>query len=232
MGNSKSLDHPEVSFEEETISSSRTKVLEAGEEGTIPVVHHYDDNDVLQRKTYTGQWRDGQRWGKGTLEWANGAVYVGSWENDVLSGFGSFHLPTTNIQYEGEFKNNQFHGTGVLTWLGIDRRYEGSWQESQHHGFGVLYFSPEDTRQCTLYRGEWSQGKRHGFGVMMWENGAMYKGNWVSGKRQGGGQQTFVNGDVSHSATVVSLKALTALPDSCWTVGGSSTSRTWHSILY
>ena len=191
MGNSESL---------QVLSASSDLLTESSPERGITtkemVRHDYPTNDKLQRKLYHGQWENGKRNGKGTLEWRNGAVYEGNWENDALCGLGSFLLPA-GIRYEGEFKDNQFHGNGVLSWLSGGRRYEGSWKDSKHHGFGVLYFAEDDARVRRFYRGEWEDGKRHGYGIMEWQTGARYEGQWVEGKREGKGKQLFANGDVS-----------------------------------
>jgi len=189
MGNSESL---------QVLPPSSDLLTESSPERGITtkemVRHDYPTNDKLQRKLYHGQWENGKRNGKGTLEWRNGAIYEGSWENDALCGLGSFLLPA-GIRYEGEFKDNQFHGNGVLSWLSGGRRYEGSWQDSKHHGFGVLYFAEDDARVRRFYRGEWRDGKRHGFGIMEWQTGARYEGQWEEGKREGKGKQLFANGD-------------------------------------
>jgi len=162
---------------------------------TKEIVNHiYPPNDDLQRKSYRGEWENGKRNGKGTLEWKNGAVYAGHWENDVLSGIGSFLLPV-GFRYEGEFQDNQFHGHGVLSWVRGGRRYEGAWKAGKHDGFGVLYFATEDSRLRCSYRGEWANGKREGYGTMIWRTGARYDGAWHDGKREGQGKQLFANGD-------------------------------------
>jgi hypothetical protein len=156
----------------------------------------YPTKDELFRKVYVGEWVDGKRHGKGTLEWRNGAVYQGQWDSDTLCGIGSFHLPTSGVQYEGEFLDNQFHGAGVLTWKDNGRQYNGSWHEGKHHGYGTLKYDNNDSRQRIFYKGEWKHGKRHGYGIMKWRSGAQYEGNWTRGQRDGSGKQTFCNGDI------------------------------------
>lgn len=156
----------------------------------------YPPKDQLFRKVYSGEWVDGKRHGKGTLEWKNGAIYQGQWDRDSLSGIGSFFLPSSGVEYEGEFSDNQFHGTGVLTWQSTGRRYSGAWKEGKHHGYGTLVYDNNDSRQRILYKGEWEEGKRHGFGIMKWRSGAEYEGNWFHGQRHGTGKQTFSNGDI------------------------------------
>jgi len=156
----------------------------------------YPAKDELFRKVYSGEWVDGKRHGKGTLEWRNGAVYQGQWKQDTLCGIGSFHLPASGVEYEGEFQDNQFHGSGVLTWRDTGRQYNGSWREGKHHGYGTLKYDNNDSRQRVYYKGEWVDGKREGFGIMKWRSGAQYEGQWVRGQRHGPGKQTFCNGDI------------------------------------
>lgn len=156
----------------------------------------YPPRDLLFRKVYSGEWVDGKRHGKGTLEWKNGAIYQGQWKEDTLSGIGSFYLPASGVEYEGEFSENQFHGSGVLTWKDTGRKYNGAWQKGKHHGYGTLYYDPNDSRQRVFYKGEWIDGKREGYGIMRWKSGAEYEGKWALGQRDGTGKQTFSNGDI------------------------------------
>lgn len=57
-----------------------------------------------------GEWRNGQRHGKGAIETARDNSYYGDWVNGRREGHGLF-VSTENDRYEGAFKNNLFHGT-------------------------------------------------------------------------------------------------------------------------
>ena len=39
-----------------------------------------------KKTVYTGNWFDGQRYGKGEMEYANGSIYAGNWRKDKKSG--------------------------------------------------------------------------------------------------------------------------------------------------
>lgn len=51
-------------------------------------VINYFTNDALQRLNYTGEWRGGDREGRGTTWFRDGTVYVGEYEGGVEHGEG------------------------------------------------------------------------------------------------------------------------------------------------
>jgi hypothetical protein len=62
--------------------------------------------------TYTGEYNNfGERHGEGTLVWANGDRYKGSFWNGVREGEGSLHF-SDGSEYVGCWKDNKMHGQG------------------------------------------------------------------------------------------------------------------------
>ncbi|MBF0274603.1 MAG: SH3 domain-containing protein [Nitrospinae bacterium] len=78
-----------------------------------------------QGSKYTGQWKEGKRFGKGVFEWSDGAMYTGEWDN-VRNGMGTF-VWQDGVEYTGEWKNDRMHGKGVMTWPS-GKRFEGFWE--------------------------------------------------------------------------------------------------------
>lgn len=50
---------------------------------------------------YEGDWKDGQKHGKGLLACEDGTFYIGEWKNDLASGKGIFGSVKHNISYDG-----------------------------------------------------------------------------------------------------------------------------------
>lgn len=63
---------------------------------------------------YKSNWKDGVRYGKGTMKFANGDVYKGECGDDgKTNGFGTMTFSNGDV-YEGEWKNHQRHGFGKM----------------------------------------------------------------------------------------------------------------------
>ena len=100
----------------------------------------------------------GKPHGNGQFTWANGAVYIGSFEDGVKSGFGRWRSDRTPLAtcFEGNFKNDMKHGQGMYVWA-----------------------------SGNVYRGEYKCDERDGFGEMRWKDGSVYVGQWVKNVQHG-----------------------------------------------
>jgi len=61
---------------------------------------------------YAGQWNDGKMHGRGIMRWEDGSVYMGQWEQGKRTGCGVYHW-ASGSKYIGQWKNNQRHGAGI-----------------------------------------------------------------------------------------------------------------------
>uniref|UniRef100_A0AAY5EZ29 MORN repeat containing 2 n=1 Tax=Electrophorus electricus TaxID=8005 RepID=A0AAY5EZ29_ELEEL len=52
------------------------------------------------------------RKGTGTQISSSGAVYIGEWNNDMMSGTGTLTHPSGAV-YKGQFQDNRYHGNGT-----------------------------------------------------------------------------------------------------------------------
>jgi len=59
--------------------------------------------------TYYGHTKDGNSYGTGLFNFANGDYYAGNFKNGVPNGHGTMHL-SNGQEYSGEFKNDLFIG--------------------------------------------------------------------------------------------------------------------------
>lgn len=73
--------------------------------------------------TYTGEYQNFKRHGKGEYKFSNGAVYTGDYIEGIKSGKGIFTAPDGG-KYEGDWQQDKRWGMGTYTYPNGDR-YEG-----------------------------------------------------------------------------------------------------------
>ncbi|MEM9621281.1 MAG: hypothetical protein AAF993_06505 [Pseudomonadota bacterium] len=166
-------------------------------------------HEETREESYTGQWLDGARHGRGELTRAGDFRYEGGFANNLPHGQGVQRSPGGT--YRGGFAEGLFAGQGTLTtprgsayqgfWQAGQRsgfgqetradgsRYQGDWLADQPHGFGERLYGNRST-----YEGAWEAGMRHGYGRFNSPAGIMYEGLWELDKRHGYGKQMQPNG--------------------------------------
>jgi hypothetical protein len=144
----------------------------------------YADNG----RTYTGEWKDGIRVGKGIITFKSGDSYEGQWENNKMNGQGIYKFAKGDV-YKGQFKDNEFHGQGIMNFKN-KASYVGEWKDNKMNGRGKFTFDDGD-----VYEGEFKDGNRNGEGKMTYINRDVYKGEWKDDKMNGRGKFTFDDGN-------------------------------------
>jgi len=122
----------------------------------------------LDREIYVGNWREGDRSGRGTHWNGKGNLYIGQWADDKRNGQGSyfFNLPRweenrhsefwlkdNTENYTGQFVNDHYQGQGVYRWPD-GQRYEGQFFASDKHGPGTFYYTTGTRREQYWEYGE------------------------------------------------------------------------------
>ena len=80
---------------------------------------------------YVGEKNEnGERHGQGTLNFANGRLYVGEWKNGVPDGQGKSTWPNGN-SYEGAYKNGNTNGQGIFFIQAGEKKFIGEFKDSQ-----------------------------------------------------------------------------------------------------
>jgi len=87
---------------------------------------------------YRGDFKNGNREGKGVYTRANGKKYEGDWKNGVQEGKGTFTRPNGD-KYVGDFKNDVREGKGVYTRPNGDK-YVGDFKNDVCEGVGTLLY--------------------------------------------------------------------------------------------
>lgn len=165
-------------------------------------------DDAATEDKYRGDMKEGNKHGRGEMDYTNGDNYCGDWAGNERSGQGTLaQAPTTGETpgpiYNGEWGEDKKNGFGTETIDGnsytgrwaMDAReagpgrmvyangddYEGEWDANeQQNGFGSFYQSGKG-----VYHGQWSAGAKNGDGSYIFRNSEEYHGKWAVDKFEG-----------------------------------------------
>jgi len=155
--------------------------------------------------TFSGELKDGQFSGDGTINFQDGSRYRGEFDDGRFDGEGAFHnndgTDAGDWRFYGTFQNGRAaSGTFYLNdgaEITFDRsqaentvvspawQYSGSFNESGQSGTGSFTF--EDG---SVYTGEFFGGLAHGQGIYTSSEGWFYEGSFQDGMFDGEGKIT------------------------------------------
>ena len=78
---------------------------------------------------YVGQYKDGEKHGKGIYTWSDGGFYSGDWKDGKEHGKGTYISPDGK-KYEGEWKDGKYDGQGTETYSS-GWKWLGEWREGK-----------------------------------------------------------------------------------------------------
>ena len=166
--------------------------------GTIT---YYEPNTTIPSGKVTGEFFNGEFVGDVTVDYCNGAVYVGEYDRleGHRKGYGVMTY-TDGDKYEGEWKENARNGHGTL-FFNDGNKYVGNWENDYMSGYGKYYYSNENRYEgnflkdlfCgkgtfyyadgTKYDGGFKDDYFHGEGTLYDKDGnIIHKGNWENGE--------------------------------------------------
>lgn len=127
--------------------------------------------------TYTGEFKDGKKNGRGINEYCNGDVCeVGYKENKPHGGFRLRKtLGSIKVIIRGEFKDGKIAGP-VNILFPTGGLYRGETKNWKPHGRGAMIYPDGD-----VYSGEWMDGKQHGKGKLIRNDDEVLMGRWKNG---------------------------------------------------
>ncbi len=158
---------PEAKKKSETKKKSEAK-KPAEKKSTAPAAPktEYKRIEMSSGDVYEGGYANGEYHGQGTYTSRKGWVYVGAFDNGVMTD-GKLTFTESGHVFEGHFENGALHGKGKATYYVKENGkyvYDGT------------------------YEGDWVKGKCHGKGKRVYHNGNVYDGDWVDDKRDGYGK--------------------------------------------
>ena len=126
--------------------------------------------------------------GEGTMKYATGDIYTGTFKDGVISGEGTISYANGD-EYKGTFVNGQKEGDGVYTWFD-GSAYTGHFSANKKDGFGTYRWS-----DGSYYTGTYVADLKSGTGIFHYSNGDIYSGEFSNDARNGEGTYTWSNGD-------------------------------------
>ena len=119
----------------------------------------------------------------------NDDLFIGEFEQDLITPKKGILLTINGEYYEGEFMNGKKDGRGKLIYKN-GTEYIGDFKNNRHNGYGQL-----TQMDGEIFQGEWKEGKINGNGTRFHSNGDKYIGNYINNIRNGHGYYIFANGD-------------------------------------
>ena len=122
---------------------------------------------------YTGQAKQGQPNGWGTMTFQSGKIKEGIWQHGKFS-YGKTIFPSGNV-HEGHYLDDKRHGEGLFTYSS-GCVYKGSYEKDYRNGIGTFLWEDGES-----YVGSWMKDKRHGQGKRTYNDGTVKEGQWHMG---------------------------------------------------
>ncbi|XP_035188209.1 alsin isoform X1 [Oxyura jamaicensis] len=140
---------------------------------------------------YDGRWLSGKPHGRGTLKWADGRMYSGTFRTGLEDGYGEYRVPNKALNkddhYVGYWKEGKMCGHGVYSYA-TGEVYEGCFQDNMRHGHGLLRSGKLTSSSPSMFIGQWTMDKKSGYGVFDdITRGEKYMGMWQDDLCQGNG---------------------------------------------
>lgn len=187
------------------ISNAQEKSINHIFSKTLEVV-----NEKNKKESFKGQILKGKRNGMGVLLQRNGALYIGDFYRDMISGYGMFIASEDSYVdncdsctvYIGNWKNGVKSGFGICYANNGDIIYQGQFEKdkpiSQYPSNNIdlqKYFYYFDFGNGEYFLGEMEKETANGYGIMVYDNGDLCIGNFKEGKRNGIGLYLLYNGE-------------------------------------
>ena len=187
------------------ISNAQEKSINHIFSKTLEVV-----NEKNKKESFKGQILKGKRNGMGVLLQRNGALYIGDFYRDMISGYGMFIASEDSYVdncdsctvYIGNWKNGVKSGFGICYANNGDIIYQGQFEKdkpiSQYPSNNIdlqKYFSYFDFGNGEYFLGEMEKETANGYGIMVYDNGDLCIGYFKEGKRNGIGLYLLYNGE-------------------------------------
>lgn len=138
---------------------------------------------------YQGEFKNGNRHGKGKLVMSDSQYYEGEFKDDKMSGKGKLVMSDTDY-YEGEFKDDDMTGNAIFHFEG--NIYKGNFIDAVlNDSNGEIQY-----KNGEIYKGNVVDDKPHGKGAFKYADGAIYAGDVANGNRHGKGTYKNLSGEI------------------------------------
>ena len=141
----------------------------------------------------------------------NGIIYIGLFNNNILTGKGILYNSLNGYLYKGDFNNFQKDGYGEE--ICEQYKYKGEFDHDKKYGRGEMILNNKDIYKGKFlndkfngngyyiwfgknkeYFGDFVDDKMQGNGFLKWGKGMYYKGMFNNGIKEGKGEFGYING--------------------------------------
>ena len=137
---------------------------------------------------YIGLFNNNILTGKGiNFNTLNGYLYKGDFNNFKKDGYGEEIF--NEFKYKGEFNDDKKSGKGELILNNKDK-YKGKFLNNKFNGNGNYVWFGKNKE----YYGNFVEGEINGNGFLKWGKGKYYKGSFNNGIKEGKGEFGYING--------------------------------------
>lgn len=103
---------------------------------------HLNDGFLIYTNPLTGiksaqQYDDSKSTGYVEMEWPNGNIYKGNYQNGQFNGYGELYAADGTI-YRGDWLSGKYEGSGEYIWPN-GSWYKGEWKDGKRCGKGTYY---------------------------------------------------------------------------------------------
>ena len=102
------------------------------------LIFRIQKTEINKFGTYEGEFKNGLKDGKGTMNYKNEYAYEGDWKEGKREGKGTYINKITQEKLEGDFKSDKAEGKGIATYKD-GSKYEGDYKNWQKDGKGIYY---------------------------------------------------------------------------------------------
>jgi hypothetical protein len=145
---------------------------------------------------YDGERKAGEKDGRGTMQYASGAMYTGEWAAGLREGSGTY-THASGDRYTGGYLADKKHGRGVFKYTD-GAEYDGDWSDGKMEGPGTSdqrapnSQSRGPARPSLLGAGDGRLAPRCRY---RFASGNVYEGEFKAGERGGRGTFTYADGE-------------------------------------
>jgi hypothetical protein len=161
-----------------------------------------EDETLVEKSKYEGNYKDGYRQGVGKMKYPNGDVYEGEFFENMVRNCLFFSIFCSYTCCWLLFFMLQMQGEGTYTYKASGDIYSGSWLANLKHGNGTYEFG----KDSSLFVGTWEKGQIT-TGKWILQGAAVYEGNFKLGRPVGNGTFTFASGLVQNGSFEVQKAA-------------------------
>jgi len=136
-----------------------------------------EDETLIEKAKYDGNYKDGLKNGVGKMVYPNGDIYEGEWIDNKMQGEGTYTYKKSGDIYSGSWVADKKSGQGEYEFGADSSVMVGTWVDGQiTTGKWIL-------KGAAVYKGEFKLGRPFGAGSFTFASKLVQKGAFVEAKK-------------------------------------------------